>query len=259
MTLTNVLSELRNNVLLLTLDGPKSRNALSPPVYAALQGHIIDAGENPDVRAVVLHGANGFFCSGGDVNNLKRSTTLPMRDVSKSTDALNAMISTIRNCPIPVVASVEGGAAGAGFSLALACDLIIASEKAKFIVAYVKIGLTPDGGMTHFLSSSLPRQMVSEMCLLGKPVFAETLHSHGIINTITPVSEALSGAMDVAATLAVGPQLAMAKIKSLIASAATNDFSTHLEKEARGINLARFTDEGKEGTAAFLEKRKPNF
>ena len=259
MTTTKVLSELQGKVLLLTLDGPKSRNAINPQIYAALQGHIIDAGQNPDIRAIVLHGANGFFCSGGDVNNLKRSATLPMREVTKNTDALNAMISAIRACPKPLVASVEGGAAGAGFSLALACDLIVAAEGAKFIVAYVKIGLTPDGGVTHFLAASLPRQLVSEMCLMGKPVQAEALLHHGVVNSIAPAGETLSRAMEIAARLAAGPQLALAKIKSLITSAAHNDLATHLLEEADGINQARFTDEGKEGTTAFLEKRKPEF
>lgn len=256
---TNVLSERQNGVLLLTLDGPKSRNAISQPIYATLQDHIIDAGQDDGIRAVVLHGANGFFCSGGDVNNLRRSATLPMREVSKSTDALNAMIMTIRNCPKPVIASVEGGAAGAGFSLALACDLIVASTGAKFIVAYVKIGLTPDGGVTHFLASSLPRQLVSEMCLLGKPVSAEVLCQHGIVNSTVSAGEVLSGAMQMAAAVAAGPKLAISQIKSLISVAAKNDLATQLEVEARGINQARFMSEGKEGTAAFLEKRKPVF
>lgn len=259
MTTTKVLTEQRDGVLLLTLDGPKSRNAISPPIYAQLQEHFIDAGENPEIRAIVLHGANGFFCSGGDVNNLKRSATLPMRDVAKNTDALNSMIVSIRKCPKPVIASIDGGAAGAGFSLALACDLIVASEGAKFIVAYVKIGLTPDGGVTHFLASSLPRQLVSEMCLLGKPVLAETLLAHGIVNATTSKGKALDGAMDMAAQMAAGPQMAMAKIKSLISSAAGNDLATHLDEEARGINQARFTKEGREGTTAFLEKRRPSF
>lgn len=256
---TNLLSECRDGVLLLTLDGPKSRNAISQPVYAALQDLIIDAGQDDDIRAVVLQGANGFFCSGGDVNNLKRSATLPLRDVSKSTDALNAMILAIRNCPKPVIAAVEGGAAGLGFSLALACDLIVASAGAKFIVAYVKIGLTPDGGVTHFLSSALPRQLVSEMCLLGKPVTAEVLCQHGIVSSTPAVGEALASAMQMAAAFAAGPKGAIATIKSQINVAAKNDLATQLELEARGINQARFTDEGKEGTTAFLEKRKPVF
>lgn len=259
MTTTTLLSDLQDGILLLTLDGPKSRNAIGPLIYAKLQDHIIDAGQDPDIRAIVLHGANGFFCSGGDVNNLKRSATLPMRDVTRNTDALNAMITAIRNCPKPVVAAVEGGAAGAGFSLVLACDLIVASAGAKFIAAYVKIGLTPDGGITHFLTSALPRQLVSEMCLMGTPVSAEVLCAHGIVNKTAPAGQALNVAMEMAARLAVGPQLAMAKIKSLITSASSNALATHLQDEAYGINQARFTDEGKEGTTAFLEKRKPNF
>lgn len=259
MSVTNVLSELRDGVLLLTLDGPKSRNAISPPVYAALQGHIVDAGESPEIRAIVICGANGFFCSGGDVNNLRRSATLPMREVVKSTDALNAMVAAIRNCPKPVIAAVEGGAAGAGFSLVLACDMIIASEGAKFIVAYVKIGLTPDGGTTHFLMAALPRQLVSEMCLLGTPVTAQVLHHYGVVNAVPEMGEALNAAMEKATLMARGPQMAMAQIKALISSAPGNDLATHLDEEARGINRARFTAEGREGTTAFLEKRKPNF
>ncbi len=256
---TQVKRELSGNTLLLTLDGPKSRNAVSPPVYAALQEQLIQAADDPAVRAIVLSGANGFFCSGGDVNNLKRSASQPLHEVSRSTDGLNAMIKWVRACPKPVIAAVEGGAAGVGISLALACDLIVASQAAKFTVAYVRIGLTPDGGVTHFLSAGLPRQLVTEMCLLGKPVVADVLAHHGLINRVVPEGSALDAALELSSALAQGPAGAMAKIKQLIEVAPKNDLATHLDAEARGMNQSRYTAEAKEGTRAFLEKRKPDF
>lgn len=259
MSKTDIVSKMQDSVLILTLDGPKSRNAISPPVYAILQQRFIDAGEDPNIRAIVLHGANGFFSSGGDVNNLRKSATLPLSEVTKNTDGLNSMIRVIRACPKPVIAAVEGGTAGAGVSLALACDFLVAGEGAKFIAAYVKIGLTPDGGITHFLTASLPRQMVSEMCMMGKPIDAQTLHQHGVVNNVTAPDKVLEGALDMARALARGPQMAMAKIKSLIAAAPGNDLATHLEAEADAINRARYTAESREGTAAFLDKRKPKF
>ncbi|WP_037915620.1 oxepin-CoA hydrolase, alternative type [Sulfitobacter sp. 20_GPM-1509m] len=256
---TKVHSERDGNILMLSLDGPETRNSISPPTYRALQSQIITAGEDPQVGAIVLTGLNGFFSSGGNINNLKESTKLTLAEVAGNTDALNAMILTIRACPTPVIAAVEGGAAGAGMSLALACDMIVAAAGAKFVVAYVKVGLTPDGGVTHFLSEGLPRQLVSEMCLTGAPVEAERLHSFGVVNTVVPAGETRAAAAKIAARMAVGAVGAMAVIKSEIAAAPHNDLATQLVLEARGINAARFGDEAAEGLAAFLEKRAPDF
>ena len=246
-------------VLTLSLDGPHTRNSISPPIYKALQNAIISAGQDPAVRAIVLTGMHGFFSSGGNINNLKASAQSTLAEVSGNTDALNAMILAIRDCPTPVIAAVEGGAAGAGLSLALACDMIVAAEGAKFVVAYVKVGLAPDGGVTHFLSLGLPRQTVTEMCLTGNPVAAERLHVLGVVNAVVPEGEALAAAQKSAAKLAAGAVGAMAVIKSEITAARHNDLATQLTLEARGINRARFGAEAAEGLAAFLEKRRPDF
>lgn len=256
---TEVVTERDGTVLTISLDGPKTRNSISPPVYKALQSAIIAAGEDPGVRAIVLTGRHGFFSSGGNIHNLKASAQSTMAEVTGNTDALNAMILSIRACPTPVIAAVEGGAAGAGLSLALACDMIVAAEAAKFVVAYVKIGLAPDGGVTHFLNASLPRQLVTEMCLTGNPVEADRLHVLGLVNAVAPVGEALATAQGMAAKLAAGAVGAMAIIKDEIGAAATNDLATHLAVEAGGINRARFGAEAAEGLSAFLEKRKPDF
>ncbi|MGR3562357.1 MAG: oxepin-CoA hydrolase, alternative type [Heliomarina sp.] len=246
-------------VLVLSLDGPNSRNSISPPVYKAIQNEIITAGHDSAVRAIVLTGLHGFFSSGGNINNLKESAKSTMAQVSGNTDGLNSMILAIRNCPTPVIAAIEGGAAGAGLSLALACDMIVAAEGAKFVVAYVKVGLAPDGGVTHFLSEGLPRQIVSEMCLTGNPVESDRLYALGLVNAVVPAGEALESAKKMASKLAAGAVGAMGVIKSEIAAAPHNDLATQLVLEAQGINTARFGAEAAEGLAAFLEKRKPDF
>lgn len=256
---TAVLSGREGAVLVLSLDGAKTRNSISPPVYNAIREAVIGAGRDQDVRAIVLTGMHGFFSSGGNIHNLKASAERPLAELSANTDALNAMITAIRNCPTPVIAAAEGGAAGAGFSLLLACDMIVAAETAKFTVAYVKIGLTPDGGATHFLSEGLPRQLVSEMCLTGAPVGAARLHELGLINQITGEGEALAAAKSLASKLAAGASGAQGVIKSEIAAAPKNDLATQLVLEADNINAARFGAEAAEGLAAFLEKRRPDF
>lgn len=259
MTETTLTQERRGPVLILTLDGATTRNSISAPLYRQVQEAVIGAGQDASVRAIVLAGANGFFSSGGNINALKASAEKTLAEVTVNTDLLNVMIKALRDCPKPVVAAVEGGAAGAGASLVLACDMIVAAQDAKFTVAYVKVGLTPDGGVTHFLAQSLPRQLVAEMCLLGTPVGAERLHALGLINTLCEPGAALEGALALAGRLAAGPVQAMAYIKGLIESAPAADLATHLDREAAGINRARFGVEAREGLAAFLEKRKPDF
>ncbi len=246
-------------VLVLVMDGPGSRNSISAPLYRQVQAAVIAAGADPAVRVVVLTGANGFFSSGGNIHALKASAQSSLAEVTPNTDALNVMIKALRDCPKPVVAAMEGGAAGAGASLVLACDMIVAARDARLVVAYVKVGLSPDGGVTHFLSRGLPRQLVAEMCMLGAPVGAERLHALGVVNRLTEPGAALDEAMALAGQLAAGPGEAIGRIKGLIEDAPETGLATQLDREAAGINRARFGAEAREGLAAFLDKRKPDF
>lgn len=259
MSETTLQRERKGTVLLLSLDGASTRNSISPPIYRQVQAALIDAGGDNTVRAIVLTGANGFFSSGGNIHALRASAQKTMAEVTANTDALNVMIKALRECPKPVVAAIEGGAAGAGASLALACDMIVAARDAKLVVAYVKVGLSPDGGVTHFLARSLPRQMVAEMCMLGTPVDAERLHALGVVNAVCEPGSALDEGLKLAGRLAAGPARSIASIKALIEAAPEAELSTHLDREAEGINRARFGSEAREGLAAFLEKRKADF
>ncbi|MCC5969301.1 MAG: enoyl-CoA hydratase/isomerase family protein [Pararhodobacter sp.] len=259
MSETTLTQTREGAVLVLTLDGATTRNSISPPVYRQVQAAVIDAAGDSTVRAIVLTGANGFFSSGGNIHSLKASAQKSMAEVTANTDALNVMIKALRDCPKPVVAAIEGGAAGAGASLALACDMIVAARDAKLVVAYVKVGLSPDGGVTHFLARSLPRQLVAEMCMLGTPVGAERLHALGVVNALCAPGAAQAEALALAGQLAAGPAQAIAGIKALIEAAPEAELATHLDREAEGINRARYGTEASEGLAAFLEKRKPDF
>lgn len=256
---TRVLTEQLGRVLVITLDGAVTKNSIGPAVYEELQTHVVNAGNDPAIGAFVLTGANGFFSSGGNINALRQSASGTLARATTNTDKLNAMIRSIVECPKPVIAAVEGGAAGAGISLVLACDMIVASAGAALTAAYVRVGLSPDGGATHFLRSALPRQLVAELCMLGRPISAERLAQFGVVNLITEKGDALRAATDIAKQLASGPPQAIGRIKHLINSAPENDLATHLDLEARGINLARFSDEAAEGLSAFLEKRTPRF
>lgn len=254
-----VEKDVETGVLTITIDGPETKNSIGPVQYEALRTAFIDAAEDVDVGAIVLTGANGFFSSGGNVKALRESRDMTMAQVSRNTDALLALILAIRNCPKPVIGAVEGGAAGLGLSLSLSCDMLVASATAKFTAAYVKIGLTPDGGGTFFLRESLPRQLVSEMCMLGRPLGADRLHAAGVVNELTEEGRTFEAATQIARDCAAGARQAIAVIKREISEAPLNRVADHVEWEGREINAARFRDEAGEGLAAFLEKRKPTF
>lgn len=258
-TQTRLVAERRGGVLILALDGPAIRNALGILLYDRFIAEMAGAAADAEVRVVVLTGAGGYFCSGGNVKGLRDSASATLAKATAGTDKLNEMINAIVDCPKPVIAAVEGGAAGAGVGVVLASDMIVASVTAKFTVAHVRVGLGPDGGVTHFLRSALPRQLVMEMCLLGQPVPAQRLQEAGVINTVTAEGKALEAALALADRLAAGPQNAMANIKALINAAPQSDLRAHLEAEALALNLARFGPEAAEGLSAFLEKRKPDF
>lgn len=249
----------KGRVLVATNNDPATRNALSRDFYEGFRAAVEEAGSDHEIGAIVLTGAAGFFCSGGNVNGLKERSVADYATRRSSVDMLHRMILAMRECPKPIVAAVEGSAAGAGASLAAACDLVVAGREAYFSVAYVKIGLTPDGGATAFLGAALPRQMVSEMVFTGDRIPAERLHSLGLINRVTEPGQALGAALDLAARLAEGPAGALAEGKRLIEAARGNGLKAQLDLEADAIAKALGGPEGREGIAAFLEKRKPDF
>ncbi|MDM0045768.1 enoyl-CoA hydratase [Variovorax dokdonensis] len=246
-------------VLVLAIHTPGKRNAISPGLYDALREALDGVRNDASVGAVVLTGADGYFCSGGDLNLLATRREHPPEVRRGILENLHGLVRYFRDFPKPLVAAVEGGAAGAGLSLALGCDLLVAARDAAFSVAYVKVGLTPDGGATSFLAQVLPRQLLSELCLTGERIGAERLHALGVVNRLTEPGGADAAAIALAAQLAGGPERAMARIKSLCRDAMSSTLDAQLDSEAAFMVESQGDSESAEGIGAFMGKRKADF
>ncbi|EGF33355.1 Enoyl-CoA hydratase/isomerase family protein, NAD-dependent histone deacetylation-like protein [Oxalobacteraceae bacterium IMCC9480] len=259
-TMSAELQATRHNAtLILTMSNPGKRNALHPDMTAAAIETLATAERDDAIRVVVLTGADNFFCAGGDLTRLLENRALPRTVQAGSIDLLNGWIDALRDCPKPVIAAVDGGAAGAGFSLALACDLIVAGASAKFLMAYVNVGLTPDGGGSWFLNQALPRQLVTELLMDGRPVSAERLFQLGLVNRIAPDGSALAAALDWADQLAGRSPHAVQRIKALVREAATNTLAEHVDAEKHSFVESLHHRDAQEGISAFLEKRTPHY
>ncbi|KGJ01614.1 oxepin-CoA hydrolase, alternative type [Paracoccus sphaerophysae] len=249
----------RDTHLVVVNTNPARRNALTSGFYAGLRAALAQAAAEPRIGAVVLTGAEGFFCAGGDLTMLMNAPRMAESERRHHIADLAALVGAILDCPRPVIAAVEGGAAGAGFSLAMACDLIVAAEDAGFTASYINAGLVPDGGLTGSLMGALPPALAAELCLSGRPVAAARLHTLGAINAVVPSGQALAAAEDIAARLASGPAVAQAAIKGLIVNARRVLMDRQLEAEITPMAAALAAPEAAEGIAAFLGKRSPDF
>ena len=246
-------------VLVLSNNNPAARNALSPAFYAAVTTALAEAAADASVGAVVLTGEGGHFCAGGDLRQLARRRELPVEQRREKLEGLHDLIRAVRDCPKPVIAAVEGAAAGAGLSLALACDMLVAARDSLFSVAYVKVGLTPDGGATAFLAEFVSRQVLIELCLTGERISGERMHALGPVNRLAEPGQALADAVALAAQIATGPDQATALIKDLCRQAPRNTLEQQLELEAQHMVRSQGSEESREGIAAFLEKRSADF
>lgn len=245
--------------LILTLSNSGARNALHPDMYAAAIETLSTAERDNSIRAVVLTGADNFFCAGGNLNRLLENRGKDPSVQAESIDNLHGWIEAIRDCPKPVIAAVEDTAAGAGFSLALACDLIVAGTSAKFVMSHVKVGLTPDGGGSWFLCKALPRQLATECLIEGKPILATRLLELGVINRVVADGDALANALAWADQLAALSPNAVERIKALTSEAQSNTLAQHFELEKRNFVESLHHRDAHEGITAFLEKRKPRY
>jgi len=259
MTERTVLISQQGAVRILTNSNPGARNAITPTLYAELSAALADAANDPEVGAVVFTGAGDFFCSGGDLNLLAKRRELPAPERREKLEGLHDLIRGIRDFGKPVIAAVEGGAAGAGLSMALACDMLVSARDAFYTVAYVKVGLTPDGGATAFLAEFVSRQVLTEMCLTGDRMTAERLHALGAVNRLTDKGAALAEAIALAAKVADGPERASARIKALCRQAHRATLEEQLEAEAVFMVESQADDEAAEGIGAFLGKRRADF
>jgi enoyl-CoA hydratase/carnithine racemase len=254
-----LLASRHDATLILTISNPGTRNALHPDMFAAAVETLSTAERDESIRAVVLTGADDFFCSGGNLRKLHEQQAHSKASQGEMVDGLRGWIEAIRDCPKPVIAAVDGMAAGAGFSLALACDLIVAGMSATFAMSYVTIGLTPDGGASWLLTQALPRPLATEILIQGKPVPAARLHQLGLVNKLVADGFALREALRWAEELATLPCNAVDRIKLLLREAGDNTLPKQFASEKFHFVESLNHADAREGISAFLEKRKPRY
>jgi 2-(1,2-epoxy-1,2-dihydrophenyl)acetyl-CoA isomerase len=247
--------EVGDDVATVTLNRPDSLNALNAQMRRELLSAIKGFARDDSVRAVVITGAGRGFCSGADLRGGNGE-----RDFRRVLETeYNPLVRAIRDLPKPVIAAVNGVAAGAGVSLALACDLVYASEEARFIQAFVRIGLVPDSGSTRTLVRALGRHRASQLMFSGEPLSAGEAQAAGLINAVLPAGELVAAVREAATRLASAPTRAIGLAKRSINAAEDASLDESLALEAQLQELAGRTDDHAEGVAAFAEKREPRF
>ena len=250
-------SAVHGQTLVLTLSNPTLRNALGPEMYTAGIEALSAAESNSEIRSVIITGEGAHFCAGGNLQRLLTNREQPKQVQAQSIDGLHTWMEAIHTFPKPVIAAVEGAAAGAGFSLVLMCDLVVAARDSIFVMAYSSIALSPDGGGSWNLSQALPRQIAAELMLLGERITADRLHALGSINRLVESGTALTQALDLAERINARAPNAMQSIKELINDAANQSLHMHLAQERdHFVNNLHHANSGI-GISAFLNKEKP--
>lgn len=265
-----VLHATDNHVSWITLNRPEALNAITPDQRERLIQHLSHASSDPDVRAVVITATGRGFCAGADLrggsSTGRPSTGRPPAgervagDVAR-TIRLGAqrLIGAVLDCEKPVIAAVNGTAAGLGAHLALACDLVLAADSAKFIEVFVRRGLVPDGGGAYLLPRLIGPQRAKELMFFGDALTAADAARLGLVNRVVPPDDLEKTARDWAERLATGPTRALALTKQLVNASLDTDRTTAFAAEAAAQEINMSTTDATEGVAAFTERRTPHY
>jgi len=253
-----VLLTIENGIAEICLNRPKVLNALNLDACRALLACCENLEGAKDLRVVVLRGEGSSFMAGGDLSQFRDAADRPAftREIL---EPLNSALLILDELPVPVIASVQGAAAGAGASIALAADLVIAAEDAKFIMAYAKVGTSLDGGSTWVLPRLIGLRRAMEMALLAEPVGASQALTMGLINRVVPLADLRSETMALAKRLAAGPTTAYGRIKRLLRDSSTQECAVQLKAELEAFAACAATADFGEGLAAFFAKRAASF
>lgn len=250
-----VLTETRDSIRIVTLNRPEVRNAIDLPLRIALAEALEAADADPTVRAVVLTGAGGSFCSGGDVSTMERQ---PREKTVPRAQAAQRVVRALWAMPKPVVAAVEGPAYGAGTALALACDRVVSSSEATYSTAFTGVGLAGDMGIFASLPARVGTARARQMLMLPRPVGGREARELGLVDAMVDPGSALESALADAARLAAGPPQALGVIKAMLSGEPRPPLEV-LDLEVENQASLFDTDDFAEGVAAFREKRRPVF
>jgi 2-(1,2-epoxy-1,2-dihydrophenyl)acetyl-CoA isomerase len=251
--------DVSDGVATIVLDRPEALNALTVELKVALLDALRQAADDESTRAVVLTGAGRAFCVGQDLREHAAGLEAGDVELSTVTEHYNPLIEAIVGLPKPVVAAVNGAAAGAGASLAFACDVRVAADDASFLMAFARVGLGPDSGASWTLPRLVGHGRAAAMLMLAEPVAAAQALEMGLVSAVVPAADLVTAATAIAARLAAGPTAAYAAIKQTLASAASRSLSEALAEEARNQARCGQTEDHRNAVAAFLAKQPATF
>jgi 2-(1,2-epoxy-1,2-dihydrophenyl)acetyl-CoA isomerase len=254
-----ILQSLEDGLLTITMNRPDRRNALHPDMTRGLVEAARRAQEDSEVRAVLLKGAGGTFCVGGDVRAMATAGPRPLEERVAVLRKGMEVSRILHQMPKPVVAQLDGAAAGAGLSIALACDLRVASESVKITTAFAKVGFSGDYGGTYFLTQMLGSAKARELYLLSPVLNGRDALALGLVNRVVPDADVDAAAREMAMSLAQGPSVTLGYIKRNINNAEHLSLEACFDGEAMHHSRSGETDDHKEAAKAFVEKRKPVF
>ena len=254
-----LLFDVRDNVAHLTLNRPDAANSINEDMGKDLMHAALRCDEDPEIRAVLISGAGKIFSGGGDLKDfISKGDQLPYY-IKEITTYLHAAISRLTRMDAPVIAAVHGAVAGAGMSIAIACDIVVAAETTRFMVAYTRAGLVPDGSSTYFLPRIVGLKRALELTLTNRMFSAQEALQWGLVTRVVPDNELLAQARAIAVQLAEGPTRAYGISKRLLHSGWMETLETQMENESQAIANSARTLDAREGITAFLEKRPPKY
>jgi 2-(1,2-epoxy-1,2-dihydrophenyl)acetyl-CoA isomerase len=259
MEYKTILFDVRDGIARITLNRPEAANSINLEMAKDLMHAVLHCDEDPKIRAVILSGQGNLFCAGGDLKAFAAQGRHLPYYIKETTTYLHGAISRITRMAPPVVAAVDGFAVGAGMSLAIACDMVIAAQSARFNVAYTRVGLTPDGSLSYFLSRFIGLKRALELTLTNRMISAQEAFDWGIVNRVVPDGELLPQTNALATQLAAGPPKALGAAKRLLHGGWTETLETQMELESETIARIARTLDTQEGISAFLEKRPPKY
>jgi 2-(1,2-epoxy-1,2-dihydrophenyl)acetyl-CoA isomerase len=256
---TTLKFEIRDRVATITLSRPEAANAISLTMASELAQVAQACDLDPTVKAVVLTGKGRAFCAGGDLRTMAAAADGAATQVKRMADELHRAISTFQRMSAPLVVAVNGTCAGAGLSLAITGDIVLAAASAKFTAAYTKSGLSPDGSCTYFLPRLVGMRKAQELIFTNRLFTSDEAHAWGLVTTVVPDAELPAATAKMASSLADGSLEAHGAVKALLLGTWSNGLETQMEQEGRHISRAASSADGQEGIRAFVQKRPANF
>lgn len=259
MSFENLIFDVQDGLARLTFNRPNAANSFNIDMTREFFEAATICSEDSKIRAVLLTGAGRFFCAGGDLKGFAAAGDQVSKFVAETADTLHAAISKFARMNAPVVAAVNGPAAGAGMSLVCMTDIALAAESASFTMAYTAAGLAPDGSSTYFLPRIVGIRRARELMLTSRRLSAAEARALGIVEQVVSDDELMAEAEKLARALASGPTLAFGAVKKLLLASQTAQLEDQLDAETSAIASMTTTSDGREGVRAFREKRAPNF